>query len=186
MPGTWEWVKRCELPCDPVYLVQGRPDYYWAYQILSLSLELGLGTLVSVCATLELVWNRQAEGPIMAATLACEQGEEEKSGLLEKMKNRRRHPRRRSNRRTCNPGKSLEFSCLVTASMRIPVCSKNYFFQASLSAFLLLTPKWLLTNNIWILFRLSILRVKLTLLISLNPETWPRFLVRDGRNNYYP
>lgn len=52
----------------------------------------------------------EAEGTTVAAMLDCDQGEEENSGLLESVKSRGRHTGT-SNRKTCDPGKALEFSC---------------------------------------------------------------------------
>lgn len=65
-----------------------------------------------------------AEDTVRAAGSDCEQ-REEKSGLLERAENRGRHTGSKSDRRACGPGRALESSCLVTASMRVPVTSTN-------------------------------------------------------------
>lgn len=59
-----------------------------------------------------------AEDTVRAAGSDCEQ-REEKSGLLERCTGSK------SKRRACGPGRALESSCLVTASMRVPVTSTN-------------------------------------------------------------
>lgn len=111
-----------------------------------LSLEVELGDTCLCLRSLELRATWRIEGTVIAPTLACEQGEE-KSGLLERVKNRGRHTGR-SYRRKCDPGKAPEFSCLVTASLRIPICSTNSLFLPKLECISIADNQMIVTNKI--------------------------------------